>query len=62
VDTVHFFCFVFLACFSFSHGDQLWLCGLIPHSALVGVRDVKKMQDSKVVIAISHPDQSGFWE
>jgi hypothetical protein len=20
-------------------GDQLWLCGLIPHSALVGVRE-----------------------
>jgi hypothetical protein len=22
-----------------SAGDQLWLCGLIPHSALVGVRE-----------------------
>jgi hypothetical protein len=21
------------------HSDQLWLCGLIPHSALVGVRE-----------------------
>jgi hypothetical protein len=22
-----------------AYGDQLWLCGLIPHSALVGVRE-----------------------
>jgi hypothetical protein len=48
-------------------GDQLWLCGLIPHSALVGVREydgkVKKSCNiSKIVTAISHPDQWGLWE
>jgi hypothetical protein len=42
---------------------QLWLRGLIPHSALVGVRVIlksKKMQYKMVVIAISHPDQGDF--
>jgi hypothetical protein len=48
-------------------GDQLWLCGLIPHSALVGVREQsgKEKKDcniNKAVIAISHPDEWGFWE
>jgi hypothetical protein len=48
-------------------GDQLWLCGLIPHSALVGVREKygkakKKRKIKKVVVAISHPDQWGFGE
>jgi hypothetical protein len=41
--------------------------GLIPHSALVGVRELYGKAKttcslSKVVIAISHPDQWGFWE
>jgi hypothetical protein len=39
---------------------------LIPHSALVGVKEydgkVKKCNISKIVIAISHPDQWDFWE
>jgi hypothetical protein len=47
-------------------GDQLWLCGLIPHSAMVGVRQeygkVKKNCNiSRVVIAIFHPDQWGVF-
>jgi hypothetical protein len=47
-------------------GDQLLLCGLIPHSALVVSESMtekyKKCNISKIVIAISHPDQWGFWE
>jgi hypothetical protein len=47
--------------------EQLWLCALIPHSALAGVREFdgkakNNYNTSKIVIAISHPDQWGFWE
>jgi hypothetical protein len=46
-------------------GDLLWLCGLIPHPALAGVkketrRSKTKSNTSKSVNAISHPDQWGL--
>jgi hypothetical protein len=53
-------------CIAWHAQSIAWLCGLIPHSALVGVREydgkVKIAKKSKIVIAISHPDQWGFWE
>jgi hypothetical protein len=33
-------------------GDQLWLCGLIPHSALVGVREYEGKVKKKIAIKL----------
>jgi hypothetical protein len=33
-------------------GDQLWLCGLIPHSALVGVREREKLK-KKIALQVN---------